>query len=78
MAASRISTGVSFHNFIAECLKPFLHVPYLVIGIMKIMAIYDPKGKCLKGRNFTKFLGGRCQRLPCEYFLSVSFFGKIT
>ena len=30
VAASRISTGVSFHNFIAECLKPFLHVPYLV------------------------------------------------
>ena len=23
VAASRISTDVSFHNFIAECLKPF-------------------------------------------------------
>ena len=23
VAASRISTGVSFHNFKAECLKPF-------------------------------------------------------
>ena len=32
VAASRISTGISFHNFIAECLKPFLHVPYLVLG----------------------------------------------
>ena len=32
VAASRISTGVSFHNFIAECLKPFLHVPYLFLG----------------------------------------------
>ena len=29
---SRISAGVSFHNFIAKCLKPFLHVPYLVLG----------------------------------------------
>ena len=31
VAASRISTDVSFHTFIAECLKPFLHVPYLVL-----------------------------------------------
>ena len=30
--ASRISTGLAFHNFKAEYLKPFLHVPYLVLG----------------------------------------------
>ena len=30
--ASRISTGISFHNFKTEYLKPFLHVPYLVLG----------------------------------------------
>ena len=32
VAGSRISTGVSFHNFIVECLKPFLHIPHLVLG----------------------------------------------
>ena len=29
--ASRVLTGVSFHNFRAEYLNPFLHVPYLVL-----------------------------------------------
>ena len=30
--ASRISTGISFHNYRAEYLKPFLDVPYLGLG----------------------------------------------
>ena len=32
VAAFRIPTGVSFHNFKAEYLKPLLHVLYLVLG----------------------------------------------
>ena len=30
--ASRVSTGISFHEFRAEYLKPLLQVPYLVLG----------------------------------------------
>ena len=32
VGVSRISAGASFHTFRAECLKPFLRVPYLVLG----------------------------------------------
>ena len=35
VAASRISTGVSFRNFIAECLKPFFACSVFSLGIWR-------------------------------------------